>query len=146
MFKKIYKFGPVQRWMNVMKVFGGQTAIFFSAQLIVVGWHCWQNEQKNPISPEPGRLLLCKQVTRPQKCTSGTVQFVSRSGWWRTVQRGGGFVPGSIIWTGPAAPCAGGSEQPSVVRLPKHVEVCFDRVCGDRVLVQRVGGHFISGS
>lgn len=59
---------------------------------------------------------------------------------------GGGFGPGSMIWTGPAAPCAGGSEQSSVVRLPKHVEVRFDRVCGDRVLVQRVGGHFISGS
>ena len=53
----------------------------------------------------------------------------------------GGFVPGSVIGTGPAAPCVEGSEQSSsVVCLPKHVEVRFHVVCGDRLLVQRVGG------
>lgn len=63
-----------------------------------------------------------------------------------SAEEGESSGPGSILRTGPAAPCAEGSEQSSVVRLPKHVEVRFDIVRGDRLLVERVGGHFISGS
>lgn len=50
--------------------------------------------------------------------------------------------------SGPVLPCpfAEGSEQSAVVRLPEHVEVRFDGVRGDWLLVQRVGSHFVSGS
>lgn len=48
-------------------------------------------------------------------------------------------LQGSVRWTGPAAPRAEGSVEPSVVRLPVHVEICFHKVCRDRLLIQRVG-------
>lgn len=55
-------------------------------------------------------------------------------------------LQGSVRWTGPAAPCAEGSVDPSVVGLPIHVEVCFHKMCSDRLLIQRVGGHLVSRS
>lgn len=52
----------------------------------------------------------------------------------------GPVLQGSVCRTGPAAPRAEGSVDPSVVGLPVHVEIRFDKVCGDGLLVQRVGG------
>ena len=51
----------------------------------------------------------------------------------------GPILQGSVRRTGPAVPCAEGSVDPSVVRLPVHVEICLHKMCRDRLLVQRVG-------
>lgn len=40
----------------------------------------------------------------------------------------------------PAGVGASGSVETAIVELPMHVQVCYQAVCGDGLLVQRVGG------
>lgn len=84
--------------------------------------HPQSNKQRRPVSLKK----------RPQ--IPNTASF---TGWGRVPSA---VLQGFAHWTGPAKPCAHGSVQPAIVRFFIHAEVGFHVMCGDRLLVQRVGG------
>lgn len=99
-------------------------------------------KKKGQVSVE-GLNLLRKDRKRPQisplgnrKCNSCHLSYQVRSVSSRDEFRR----------TGPAAPRFEGSVDRPVVGLPVHVEICFYKMCRDRLLVQRVGGHLKAGS
>lgn len=79
-----------------------------------------------------------KQTNKKRPQIPKTASFI---GWGRVPPV---VLQGFAHWTGPAKPCAHGSMQPAIVRFSIHGEVGFHVMCGDRLLVQRVGGLWVT--
>lgn len=91
----------------------------------------------NPLLPAPAPWVKQTMKTFRKKKRPQNPNPALFTGWGRVPSA---VLQGFAHWTGPAKPCAHGSMQPAIVRFFIHAEVGFHVMCGDRLLVQRVGG------
>lgn len=117
----------------------GQSSFSWSDYKLTTNANLFKFLQKGWIprfsAPAPSVKQTMKTSVFKKKATdSNTASF---TGWGRVPSA---VLQGFAHWTGPAKPCAHGSVQPAIVRFFIHAEVGFHVMCGDRLLVQRVGG------